>query len=78
MYVMHLWDMHNRTTPEQARINRARNNNGKSAKVEAVAPCSNGGDALYVRRNPVLVHANSTGRSKHSGHSADSNGDGCD
>lgn len=78
MYVMHLWDMHNRTTPEQVRINRARSNNGKSFKVEAITPCCDGGDALDVRRNTVLVHADTTVRSKHSGNRPDSDGDGRD
>ena len=31
---MPMWDMHNRTTPEQARINRGRANNGKISQVE--------------------------------------------
>ena len=31
---MPMWDMHNRTTPEQARINRGRSNNGKIPAVE--------------------------------------------
>ena len=35
---MPMWDMHNRTTPEQARINRARINNGKISQVEDTAP----------------------------------------
>ena len=31
---MIMWDMHNRTTEEQARINRGRANNGKISQVE--------------------------------------------
>ena len=34
---MPMWDMHNRTTPEQARINRGRSNNGKIPAVEDTA-----------------------------------------
>ena len=33
-----MWDMHNRTTPEQARINRGRANNGKISQVENTPP----------------------------------------
>ena len=33
-----MWDMHNRTTAEQARINRGRANNGKISQVENTPP----------------------------------------
>ena len=33
-----MWSMHDRTTEEQARINRGRSNNGKIAQVEDTAP----------------------------------------
>ena len=33
-----MWNMHDRTTDEQARINRGRSNNGTIAQVEDTAP----------------------------------------
>ena len=33
-----MWNMHDRTTEEQARINRGRSNNGKTTQVEDTAP----------------------------------------
>ena len=33
-----MWDMHNRTTEEQARVNRGRSNNGKISQVEDTSP----------------------------------------
>ena len=41
---MPMWDMHNRTTPEQARINRGRSNNGKIPAVEDTAAPDDGND----------------------------------
>ena len=41
---MPMWDMHNRTTPEQARINRGRSNNGKIPAVEDTAASNDGND----------------------------------
>ena len=60
MYVMHLWDMHNRTTEEQARKNRGRINNGKISKVENTATSDDGcydvdvhGDTVVVSKPPA-------------------------
>jgi len=36
--MMLMWDMHNRTTPEQAEKNRGRSYNGKISAVEDTAP----------------------------------------
>ncbi len=33
-----MWCMHNRTTEEQARVNRGRSNNGTFSKVEDTTP----------------------------------------
>ena len=35
---MKMWHVHDRTTPEQAEINRGRSNNGTFSKVEDTAP----------------------------------------
>ena len=35
---MQMWNMHDRTTEEQARINRGRSNDGKNTQVEDTAP----------------------------------------
>lgn len=68
MYVMHLWDMHNRTTEEQARKNRGRINNGKISKVENTATSDDGcydvdvhGDTVVVPKPPARGDDN-TGR----------------
>lgn len=68
MYVMHLWDMHNRTTEEQARKNRGRINNGKISEVENPAAPNDGrydmdvhGDTVVVPKSPPRGDDN-TGR----------------
>jgi len=55
MYVMHLWDMHNRTTEEQARENRGRINNGKISEMENPTPTDDGGDDMDVHGDTVVV-----------------------
>ena len=55
MYVMHLWDMHNRTTEEQARENRGRINNGKISEMENPTPTDDGGDDMDVHGDAVVV-----------------------
>ena len=55
MYVMHLWDMHNRTTEEQARKNRGRINDGKISKVENTTQTNDGGNDLDVHGDTVVV-----------------------
>ena len=55
MYVMHLWDMHNRTTEEQARKNRGRINNGKISKVENTATSNDGCYDVDVHGDTVVV-----------------------
>lgn len=53
MYVM--WDMHGRTTEEQARINRGRIDDGKILKVEDIAPSDDGRNDVDVYGNAVVV-----------------------
>ena len=54
MFVM--WDMNNRTTEEQARINRARSNNGESASVEATSPPDDFWDGCIKLAGCGVVH----------------------
>ena len=52
---MPMWDMHNRTTPEQARINRGRSNDGKIPAVEDTAASDDGNDvSLGVESGGVV------------------------
>ena len=53
---MPMWDMHNRTTPEQARINRARINNGKISQVEDTAPLDDDYDVNIGLAGSGVVH----------------------
>ena len=55
MYVMHLWDMHNRTTEEQARKNRGRINNGKISEMENPAAPNDGRYDMDVHGDTVVV-----------------------
>ena len=52
---MRMWDMHDRTTEEQARINRGRINNGKISKVENTTQTDDGGNDLDVHGDTVVV-----------------------
>lgn len=51
MFVM--WDMHNRTTPEQARKNRERRT---STPVEATTPLYDAGNDDHVVARSGMVH----------------------
>ena len=53
---MPMWDMHNRTTPEQARINRGRSNNGKISAVEDTAAPDDGNDVNLGVESGGVVH----------------------
>lgn len=50
-----MWDMHGRTTEEQARINRGRIDDGKILKVEDIAPSDDGCNDVDVYGNAVVV-----------------------
>ena len=73
---MPMWDMHNRTTPEQARINRGRSNNGKIPAVEDTAAPDDGNDVdLGVASSRVVydiarpyTSASRVGECSHGGH----------
>lgn len=67
MYVMHLWDMHNRTTEEQARKNRGRINNGKISKVENTATSDDGCYDVDVHGNTVVVPKSAAGGDDNTG-----------
>lgn len=54
MYVM--WDMHCRTTPEQARINRGRANNGTLPEVEDPTSFDDDHDDVYVVARSGMVY----------------------
>ena len=51
-----MWDMHNRTTPEQARINRGRSNNGKIPAVEDTAASDDDHDVDLGVESGGMVH----------------------
>ena len=53
---MPMWDMHNRTTPEQARINRGRSNNGKIPAVEDTAAPDDDHDVDLRVESGGVVH----------------------
>ena len=55
----HMWDMHNRTTEEQARINRGRTNNGKISKVEDTTPLYDADDVNISVESSGVVYASS-------------------
>ena len=73
---MPMWDMHNRTTPEQARINRGRSNNGKIPAVEDTAAPDDDNDVDLGVESGGVVHdsagsdtsAGGTGECSHGGH----------
>ena len=52
----HMWDMHNRTTEEQARINRGRINNGKIFKVEDTTPLYDANDVSVSVESSGMVY----------------------
>ena len=51
-----MWDMHNRTTEEQVRINRGRSNDGKNTKVEDTATSDDAWDVLIRLAGSGVVH----------------------
>lgn len=55
MHVM--WDMHRRTTEEQARINRGRSDYGKNTSVEAASPSDDFWDGCIKLAGCGVVHA---------------------
>ena len=71
-----MWDMHDHTTPEQARINRGRNNYGKIPAVEDTAALDDGNDVDLGVESGGMVHdsarsdasASGTGECSHGGH----------
>ena len=73
---MPMWDMHNRTTPEQARINRGRSNNGKIPAVEDTAAPDDDHDVDLGMESGRVVHdsagsdagAGGSGECSHGGH----------
>ena len=76
---MRMWDMHDRTTEEQARINRGRSNDGKVSEVEDTSPPDDGDNDLHVHPRSTLVHGDSRqGLSHPRSHRPNCNRDGCD
>lgn len=51
-----MWDMHNRTTEEQARNNRGRSNDGENTPVEAGAAPNDACDNYNVLQRRSLVY----------------------
>ena len=68
--------MHDRTTEEQARINRGRSNNGKTTQVEDTTPLDDDYDVLIRLAGSGVVYdttgsnsgTGSTGECSHGGH----------
>ena len=53
---MQMWNMHDRTTEEQARINRGRSNNGKVSTVEDTSPSDDDWDVAFGVAGSGVVH----------------------
>ena len=51
-----MWDMHNRTTEEQARNNRGRSNDGENTPLETGSAPDDAGDNYNVLQRSSLVH----------------------
>jgi len=74
--VYYMWDMSDRTTEEQARINRGRTNNGKISKVEDTTPSYDADDVHLSMASSGMVYAPAgsddpavgTGECSHGGH----------
>ena len=72
---MPMWSMHERTTEEQARKNRGRNNNGKISTMEDTTTSDDAWDVLLRLASRGVVHvparpnkpASSTGECSHGG-----------
>ena len=73
---MQIWDMHNRTTEEQARKNRGRSNYGKIVEVEDTTTSDDAWDVLIRLAGSGVVYdtrrpnkpASSTSDCSHGGH----------
>ena len=73
---MRMWSMHDRTTEEQARINRGRSNNGKVSTVEDTSPLDDDWDVAIGLAGSGVVHVttrpnkstSSTSECSHGGH----------
>jgi len=74
--VYYMWDMSDRTTEEQARINRDRTNNGKISKVEDITSSYDADDVHISMASSGMVYAPAgsddtavgTGECSHGGH----------
>jgi len=74
--VYYMWDMSDRTTEEQARINRDRTNNGKISKVEDITSSYDADDVHISMARSGMVYAPAgsddtavgTGECSHGGH----------
>jgi len=70
------WSLHERTTEEQARINRGRSNNGKISTVEDTSPSDDDWDVAIGLAGSGVVHVaartnkstSSTSKCSHGGH----------
>ena len=51
-----MWSMHERTTEEQARINRGRSNDGKNTQVEDTATSDDAWDVLIRLAGSGVVY----------------------
>ncbi len=51
-----MWHMHDRTTPEQAEINRGRTNDGKISQVENTTPLDDDYDVLIRLAGSGVVY----------------------
>ena len=51
-----MWSMHERTTEEQARINRGRSNDGKNTQVENTATSDDAWDVLIRLAGSGVVY----------------------
>ena len=64
-----MWSMHERTTEEQARINRGRSNNGKNTQVEDTSTLDDAWDVLIRLAGSGVVY-DLTGPNKRTGGSS--------
>ena len=64
-----MWSMHERTTEEQARINRGRSNNGKNTEVEDTSTLDDAWDVLIRLAGSGVVY-DLTGPNKPTGGSS--------
>ncbi len=64
-----MWSMHERTTEEQARINRGRSNNGKNTEVEDTTALDDAWDVLIRLAGSGVVY-DLTGPNKPTGGSS--------